>query len=138
MAPYLEIAALLEEFGPHEGALRFEASACLAAVAAVSSDNAASLKSFFSRSNPASTIALLSIIPSDSPGIDAEMIARIQVPALIIGTDHDFVHPLAYAERLQKILPYATLRLITSKSINKDQYKMDFREALGWFLSGML
>jgi pimeloyl-ACP methyl ester carboxylesterase len=138
MAPFLEIEALLEEFGAHEGAVRFEASACLAAVAAVSPDNAESLMSFFSRPNPASTIALLSTIPRDSPGIDAETIATIRVPTLIIGSHHDYVHPLAYAERLQHLLPHATLRVITAKSINKDQYKLDFREALGRFLSGML
>jgi pimeloyl-ACP methyl ester carboxylesterase len=138
MAPYLAIAALLEEFGAHEGALRFQASACLAAVAAVSPDNAVSLKSFFSQPSPANTIALLSTIPSDSPGIDAETIAGIRVPVLIVGNDQDFVHPLAYAERLQQILPHANLRVITSKSINKDQYRREFREALGWFLSGML
>jgi pimeloyl-ACP methyl ester carboxylesterase len=138
LAPYLEIAELLREYGADEGAHRFEASASLAAVAAVSPDNAASLKSFFSQPNPANTIALLSTIPSDSPGIDAKMIAAIQVPALVIGTDQDFVHPLAYAERLQQILPYATLQVITSKSINKDRYKRDFRESLSQFLSGML
>jgi pimeloyl-ACP methyl ester carboxylesterase len=138
MAPYLEIAALLREFGAREGALRFDASAALAAVAAVSPDNAASLRSFFSQPNPANTIALLSIIPSDSPGIDAETIAMIRVPTLIIGTDQDFVHPLAYAERLQQILPHATLHRITSKSINKNQYKLDFRDALSRFLIGML
>jgi pimeloyl-ACP methyl ester carboxylesterase len=138
MAPYLEIAALLRDFGACEGALRFEASAALAAVAAVSPDNAASLRSFFSQPNPANTIALLSTIPSDSPGIDAETIAMIRVPTLIIGTDQDFVHPLAYAERLQQILPHATLQRITSKSINKDQYRLDFRDALSRFLIGML
>jgi pimeloyl-ACP methyl ester carboxylesterase len=138
LAPYLEIAALLREFGAREGALRFEASAALAAVAAVSPDNAASLRLFFSQPNPANTIALLSTIPSDSPGIDAETIAMIRVPTLIIGTDQDFVHPLAYAERLQQILPHATLQRITSKSINKDQYKLDFRDALSRFLIGML
>jgi pimeloyl-ACP methyl ester carboxylesterase len=138
MAPYLEIAPLLKDFGAHEGALRFEASASLAAVAAVSPDNAASLKSFFSRPNPASTIALLSTIPRDSPGIDAETIAGIRVPTLIIGSHQDFVHPLAYAERLQQILPHATLQVITAKSINKDQYKLDFREALSRFLTEML
>jgi pimeloyl-ACP methyl ester carboxylesterase len=138
MAPYLEIAALLREFGAREGALRFQASATLAVVAAVSPDNAASLRSFFSQPNPANTIALLSTIPSDSPGIDAETIAMIRVPTLIIGTDQDFVHRLAYAERLQHILPHATLQRITSKSVSKDQYKLDFREALSRFLIGML
>ena len=138
MAPYLEIATLLKELGAHEGALRFEASAWLAEVAAVSPDNAASLKSFFSRPNPASTIALLSTIPADSPGINAETIAGIRVPTLIIGTDHDYVHPLAYAERLQQMIPRANLQVITAKSISIDQYRQDFRDALSRFLTEML
>jgi pimeloyl-ACP methyl ester carboxylesterase len=138
MAPYLEIAALLKKFGADEGALHFEVSASLAAVAAVSPDNAASLKTFFHQPNPANTLALLSSIPSDSPGIDPETIAMIRVPTLIIGTHQDFVHPLAYAERLQRLISPATLQIITSKSVSKDQYKLDFRDALFRFLSGML
>ena len=59
-------------------------------------------------------------------------------PTLIIASHHDYVHPLAFAERLQQILPHATLRVITAKSINKDQYKLDFREALSEFLTAML
>jgi pimeloyl-ACP methyl ester carboxylesterase len=137
MAPYLEIAELIKKFGAAEGALHFEGTASLAAVAAVSPDNAASLKSFFTRPNPESTIALLSSIPKDSPGVDSETIAKIAVPTLIIANDHDYVHPLAYADHLKQILPSATLQVITAKSISKDLYKLDFSEALHSFLTGM-
>jgi len=137
MAPYLEIADLLDRFGPVEGAKHFELSACLATVAAISPDNADSLRSFFTRPNLESTIALLSSIPRDSPGVERKDIAKISAPTLIIGNHHDFVHPLAYAEGLQHILPHATMAVITSKSSNKDLYKLDFREALSRFLTGM-
>jgi pimeloyl-ACP methyl ester carboxylesterase len=137
MASYLEIAELMKKFGPADGAHHFEGSACLAAVAAISPDNAASLKSFFTRPNPESTIALLSSIPKDSPGVDEAMIAKIAAPTLIIANDHDYVHPLAYANRLKQILPNATLQIITAKSINKGLYKRDFSEALRSFLTGM-
>jgi pimeloyl-ACP methyl ester carboxylesterase len=137
MAPYLEIAELMKKFGVTEGALHFEGSACLTAVTAVSPDNAASLKSFFTRPNHESTMALLSSIPKDSPGVDGGMIAKIAGPTLIIATDHDYVHPLAYANHLKQILPKATLQLITAKSINKDLYKLDFSETLHRFLTGM-
>lgn len=137
MAPYLEIAESMKKFGATEAALHFEGSAGLAAVAAVSPDNASSLKSFFTRPNPESTIALLSSIPKDSPGVDEARIAKIAVPTLIIANDHDYVHPLAYANRLKQILPNATLQIVTAKSINKDLYKRDFSESLRRFLSGM-
>jgi pimeloyl-ACP methyl ester carboxylesterase len=63
MAPYLEIAALLREFGAREGALRFEASAALAAVAAVSPDFGSFVCFFFSKPNPANTLVLVSNFP---------------------------------------------------------------------------
>jgi pimeloyl-ACP methyl ester carboxylesterase len=137
MAPYLEIAELIEKFGAAEGARHFEGSTCLAEVATISPDNAASLKSFFTKPNPESTIALLSSIPKDSPGVDEEMIAKIAAPTLIIANDHDYVHPLAYANHLKQILPNATLQIITAKSINKDLYKLDFTGSLRRFLIGM-
>lgn len=137
MAPYQEVADVLERLGPVEGAKHFEFSGCLATVAAVSPDNAESLMGFFTRPNPESTIALLSSIPKDSPGVDEKDITKIAAPVLIVGNHHDFVHPLAYAERLQQILPHATMAVITSKSINKDLYKFDFRGALSRFLTGM-
>jgi pimeloyl-ACP methyl ester carboxylesterase len=136
MAPYLEIADLLDRFGPVEGAKHFELSVCLAMVAAVSPDNAESLRSFFTRPNPESTIALLSSIPRDSPGVEVKDVANISAPTLIVGNHHDFVHPVAYAKRLQQIIPHATMAVITSKSMNKDLYKLEFREALSRFLIG--
>ena len=137
MAPYLEIADLLNRFGPVEGAKHFEFSGCLAAVAAVSPDNAESLRSFFTRPNPESTIALLSSIPRDSPGVEKKDLAKVLAPTLIVGNHHDFVHPFAFAEQLQQILQHATMAVVTSKSMNKDLYRLDFREALSRFLTAM-
>jgi pimeloyl-ACP methyl ester carboxylesterase len=137
MAPYLEIAELMESFGTAAGGRRFESSERLAAVAAVSTDNAASLKSFFMRPNLESTIALLSSIPMDSPGVDGMAIAKIGVPTLILANHHDYVHPLVYAERLQELIPNAILQVITAKSIDKELYKVEFKEALRSFLTGM-
>jgi pimeloyl-ACP methyl ester carboxylesterase len=138
MAPYLEISELMKNLGPVEGAARFAVSDTLAAVASVSPDNAASLQSFFTRPNPESTIALLSSIPKDSPGIDAAAITNIAAPTLILGNHHDFVHPLIYAERLQQLIPNVTLRVVTAKSTSRELYKSDIQQSLTGFLTGIL
>lgn len=134
-AAYATVARLLAEHGIEEGARRFETLPDLAAVASVSSDNAQSLRGFFSRPNPASTIALLSRLPRDSPGIDRAALGRIATPALIIATAQDSVHPLAYGEELQSLLANATLRTITSKTVDRSAYVAEFSQALGEFLA---
>jgi pimeloyl-ACP methyl ester carboxylesterase len=135
MAAYLEVARLLKEFGAVEGARRFERSQTLAAIEAVSPDNAGSLRWFFTRPNPESTIALLSRIPRDTLGISGEMFKQIRMPTLIVANAQDYVHPLVYAERLQALLPHAVARTITSKTVDRDKYVVEFRHALAEFLT---
>ena len=135
MAPYLEVAQLLKEFGAKEGAHRFEASQIHAEVETVSVDNAKSLRWFFARPKPESTIALLSRIPTDSPGISGELLKQIATPTLIVVNAQEYVHPLAYGEKLQSLLPNAALQAITSKTVDRDRYVVEFRRALAEFLA---
>ena len=134
MAPYLEVATLLRDFGADEGAQRFRQSPLLRRVEAVSPDNAQSLESFFTRPDPKGTVLLLSKIAQDSPDIGSAF-DRVVMPTLIVATDQDFVHPLAYARKLEAVLPNAELELITSKTIDRKAYVAQFRAALSGFLS---
>ena len=136
MAPYLEVAELLGRWGMREGAQRFERSAILQAVEAVSPDNAQSLRSFFTRPNKDSTIALLSRIPLDSPRIGGAF-EQVQALALIIANEQEYVHPVAYARELLGLLPQARLQIITSKTTNRAAYVREFQEALREFLTGL-
>ena len=137
MAIHLEVAELLRLHGPEEGARRFEASSALAAVERASPDNARSLRGFFTRPEPRSTVELLSRISADAPGVPLGQLSRLHVPALVIVNDHDAVHPVAYGERLRDAIPGARLRTVTSKSIDKAAYVAEFRQALGEFLAGV-
>jgi pimeloyl-ACP methyl ester carboxylesterase len=134
MAPYLEVATLLRDFGAEDGAQRFRQSPLLRRVQAVSPDNAQSLESFFTRPDPKGTVLLLSKIAQDSPDIGSAF-DRIVAPTLIIANDQDFVHPILYARELQAALPNAELQLITSKTIDRQAYVQQFKAALSGFLS---
>ena len=131
---YRVAARYLDTYGAEEGAERFRASPEFLEVKAASPDNAASLIGFFKRLRPDTTIALLSRIPLDWPGVNRAQIARIRRPALIIGNDQDYVHPLAYARELAGLIPGARLSEITSKTIDRTAYVAEFRDALVGFL----
>jgi pimeloyl-ACP methyl ester carboxylesterase len=133
MKPYLLVAELLKQYGREEGLRRFADSETRAAVESVSPDNAASLRSFFSRRDEESSVELLSRIPKDGPGLSAQDIASIGIPTLVIGNAEEYVHPLRYASQLKDLIPGATLQVITSKTVDKALYKSQFRETLACF-----
>jgi pimeloyl-ACP methyl ester carboxylesterase len=131
---YREVAELIADHGPEEGARRFESSPLLAEVAKAAPDNAASLRGFFARPNLESTIALLKRIPRDGPGVGPDRLSALTLPVLVIANDHDYVHPLATARSLAAAIPPATFTEITSKSVDRSAYVAEFRQALAGFL----
>jgi len=99
-----------------------------------SPDNAASIRGFFTR-EPASTVALLSRIPAQGPGVTREQMSRLALPTLVIANEGDFVHSIATATAVAELIPGAKLLLIPSKNSNRDAYVEAFKAALDEFLS---
>ena len=134
LAPHREIAALMAAHGPEQARRLFETSDTARIVAAESPDNLASLLGFFDRHPIEQTQALLAAIGADGPGVDRSQIATMEMPALVIGTTRDFVHPFYMAEELASLIPGATLARIVAKSDNRDDHVAGFRHALRTFL----
>jgi pimeloyl-ACP methyl ester carboxylesterase len=132
---YRDVADLLATYGAKDGKARFETLPRLVEIAAVSPDNAASLRSFFDCDNPRSTIALLRHIPADGPGIPCDQIRAIAAPTLVIGNGQDYVHTLATSQNLASLIPGAIACEITSKTIDRARYVADFKNALSHFLT---
>ncbi len=135
---YPDVADLLETYGPREGRTRFEASPRLAAVEAVSPDNAASMRWFFDRADPRSTVLLLSRIPAEGPGISRDQMRSLSLPTLVIGNDRDYVHTLETARELASLIRGATFAEITSKSVDRSRYVAGVKDALGLFLTSRM
>lgn len=134
---YRDVAMLIETFGLNEGRRRLDGLDRFRALEAISPDSAASMRSFFSRANPASTIALLARIPTQGPGVTRADIHHISVPALTIGHGEDPVHSLDIATTLATLIPHARLDIITSKSVDRSRYVVEFRQVLDDFLSSL-
>jgi pimeloyl-ACP methyl ester carboxylesterase len=135
MKLYGIVAKLLASHGADQGLRRFQALPEFEALRARSLDNANSLLGFFTRPRPDTTVALLSHIPLDGPGLSLAQMAALKIPTLIIANGQDHVHPLAYAQALAEAIPGAALREITSKSVNREAYLAEFRNALKVFLN---
>ncbi|GJH32086.1 alpha/beta fold hydrolase [Paraburkholderia hospita] len=134
---YRDVAELLAAHGADEGAARLEACARLREIEAVSPDNAASMRGFFKRPNPESTIALLGRIPAQGPGLQRGDFHKLGLPTLTIANLQDYVHPVETAEALAELISGATLTLITSKTTSHSDYVADFQRALREFLTPM-
>ena len=133
MAANAQVGRLLERFPPEEARRRFLASPLAHAFAAEAPDNLASLIGFFAREPIAVTAALLQTISSDGPGVSPAELGMIRVPTLVISHGRDIVHPLDHAEALARLIPSATLRVITAKADDRQRYALDFQAALAAF-----
>jgi pimeloyl-ACP methyl ester carboxylesterase len=132
---YIDVAELLARDGTERGLERFQATGRYRLVLGESPDNAASLRGFFHRSNPESTVALLSRIPAQGSGVTREQMSRLVLPALVIANEGDYVHPMAMAIEVARLIPGASLKVIPSKNSNRDAYVEGFKAVLAEFLS---
>jgi pimeloyl-ACP methyl ester carboxylesterase len=132
---YLDVAELLAQYGSGQGLERLQATERYRLVMRESADNAASMRSFFHRENPASTVALLSRIPAQGLGVTREQMSRVAVPTLVVANEGDYVHSIAMATTVAELIPGATLKIIPSKNSNRDAYVGAFKTALDEFLS---
>jgi pimeloyl-ACP methyl ester carboxylesterase len=135
MQPNAAVGDLLGRHDPTTALDAFNRTATALDLERSSPDNLASLRGFFARSNPKVLGMLLSRIAADGPRLTAADLRRLTIPALVIGTDDDHVHPFAYAEALAAMLPRASLIKITSKSASRESYVREFRAALEGFLA---
>lgn len=136
MQAYVEVARLLASHGAVGRAL-FQSGATCRALSLASPDNAASLVSFFERPQPETTIALLSSIPLDGPGVSLNQIKALTLPTLVLVTGDDHVHPIAYGERLAALIPGAHLIRLTPKGRDKAAHVAEFRASLLAFLGAI-
>jgi pimeloyl-ACP methyl ester carboxylesterase len=136
MKIYQQVAQLLLEHGPLQGAIRFETSPLLHEIESLSPDNAGSLRGFFGR-DPITTVQLLELIPLDGPGISRSDILALACPTQVIANRQDYIHPLDTAEILAGLIIHSRLSVITSKTVNRQRHISEFQEVLHDFLTAV-
>lgn len=137
MQANLEVGELLGRLPPDEARATFVAGHIYALLAREAPDNLASLLGFFDRQPVAVTSALLTAISADGPGIAEADLTDLAMPALVLATGQDFIHPISHAERLAQLISGAALKTLTPKGVDKPAYLADFQAALGAFLKDL-
>jgi pimeloyl-ACP methyl ester carboxylesterase len=137
MSPNAEVGRLLATNPPELARTKFLAGPTAARLARDAPDNLASLCGFFGRAPVAETAVLLERISDDGPGVTERQIGTLRVPALVIGTDGDAIHPMRHAEALAALIPGSRLVRITSKGEDRGRYVAEFRAAISHFLGSI-
>jgi pimeloyl-ACP methyl ester carboxylesterase len=131
------VARYLEQFGPEEGCKAFEASAEYRVMRDQSPEAAAALRDQFFADKAVERRARLERMPHDAPITDWREIRSLHMPALIIGNEPDWVHPLAYAVMWTEKLPRGRFVQVPAKSIDFDRHASAFRTHLAEFLKSL-
>jgi pimeloyl-ACP methyl ester carboxylesterase len=132
------VGDLMTRYPTEEAHGIFQRSDTARRLSQVAPDNLRSLDGFFERQPSPVTAALLTAISADGPGVDEPEVRALAIPTLVIGTDHDFIHPLSYAQILADLIPTAKFKAITSKVVSKELYLADFHAAITQFLRELL
>ena len=132
MQPNAMVGALLAQ-----GLTAFEATETAQRLAVVAPDNLASLRGFFARKPLDVTAALLTRIAADGPGVTEADLAALRVPTLIFGSADDYIHPMAHAEALTRLIPGALLVEVPPKGQGNSTHIADCQTAILAFLKGL-
>ena len=97
-------------------------------------DVAESLASQFDRPGIEDTAFKLERLIHDTPSLDRREWSRIKVPTLVLGNQHDPIHPYEYAAQTADLIPGAELKEIASKGVSLDQHNADVQRTIGQFL----
>jgi pimeloyl-ACP methyl ester carboxylesterase len=135
--PHLDILRLVARHlraAGRDGVAAFVAEPGYARVLAQSPDNAASLRRQFEAERPEQRATVLERVLDCDPGVSEADLANLAMPALVIANGEDPMHPLALAEQLARLLPGASLRCVTSKSVDPARHGDEVRRAIATFL----
>ncbi len=130
---YAEAGRLLGRGTPEAARRAFEAGATAAALAAEAPEVLDGLLALFGRSPARSTAALLRRIPVDGPDVSVDDLARLRVPALVIGQPGDPLHPASHAEALARLIPGAH-HLVLPAGFGRTARRPAVRAAIDAFL----
>ena len=78
--------------------------------------------------------SVLQAIAADGPGVSDQDLGNLEIPALIIGHDIDYIHPLSYAAALSQLIPHSRFVTVTPKALSKATYLEDLHVAVTNFL----
>ena len=135
LAPIRAVAALIRSYPIEEAKRRFVSSEIGRRIAAEAPDNFSSLLGYFDRPDAATFALVLADIAADGPDVPRAAAAAFAMPTLIIGNQHDAIHPLSCAQTLANVIPGASFVEVTAKAVDKNRHFAEVQDAIAHFLA---
>lgn len=130
-------AEMLRRLGPAGAAAEFARLPELARLRQTSPAVADSFCEQFTKPGALQRVARLERLPADCPVDKWDLVEVLTIPALVIGTQRDPVHPMEFAQAWAEHLPRANFQEITSKSEDDARHIAEFRRHLARFLNSL-
>ncbi len=134
---FTEIAHLLRTCGPDDGLKAFKASLSYQAFRRRSRYCTATLCEQFAKPKAVARAVRLEQLPRSVPYASDAELGRLAVPALVIGTRNDPLHPTSVARAWARSLRAGTYREVVSKTHDRLAHDEAVRHETGAFLSLM-
>jgi pimeloyl-ACP methyl ester carboxylesterase len=134
---FQRVAEMLERLGPDAGLAEFRKLPEVAEIRRQSPAMADSLCEQFTKPFAVERVARLERMPTDCPVDDWSVAESLTMPALVVGTELDPVHPMEFARTWAAHLPHASLACIPSKSEDPARHAAEFRRHLRQFLNAL-
>jgi pimeloyl-ACP methyl ester carboxylesterase len=135
VAIYTKISQLLRESGPFDGLAQFRRTPEFLEMERESPDCAKSLIGQFEHPRALECVARLERLIADMPCSDSAEYGNLKIPTLILGNRQDPIHPWPLAETLSDVIPGASLREITPKSVSLECHATDVQQAIDEFFA---
>jgi len=130
-------AGYMEEFGMEQGREGFVQSGGYRSLLASQPDTAAALSEQFLAEAAFERRGRLTGIPGDAPIRAWSEVESLRIPALVIGCEPDYVHPLSFAKVWAERLPRGRFAQVPAKSAGFEPYADAVRQHIAGFLSSL-
>ncbi len=95
---------------------------------------AKSILGIFSDDQQPELASVIPLLVGDYPVASLARLDSIDQPAVIIGNDHDPLHPYAIAEKIHQYMPASVLQKVTSRYIDDELHSNQVREIIQNFI----
>lgn len=134
---FSHIAQHILKYGAEEGRRKFLESVEYQSILNEDSELARSLEQEFTEPRAEECVARLERLPHDSPCQDREELRVITAPTLVIGQQHDPVHPWETSRILADLIANATLREVPARGHDLVGHVAQIQASIDAFLSAL-
>lgn len=132
-----EVAKSMDRFGPEEGCEVFVRSAAYQSLLARQPETAKVLREQYFAESAFERRGRLTGIPGDAPIRRWSEVENLRIPALVIGNEPDYVHPISFARTWAERLPGGGFVEVPAKATAFEPHAIAVRDHVSRFLQSL-